>query len=204
MTPMTAESFSLTKPLEGDFDVGACVADIPDSFVLKGMFYTRFVQQLGSDWALLQDELETPPKNGRFLAFSDYSQRDYVRIYCAVARKIYPRLGLREGVRRLARADFGVFTESTFGRVMLALVRDARSALHRVPYVYSKVAPGDWQARAEDVDERTVRIEFEPHYGMWEYQAGQFEGIVLAFGTTPDLVVERPRERCVRFDVGLR
>jgi uncharacterized protein (TIGR02265 family) len=187
-------------PLHGALDVRSCVEDIPDSFVLKGMFFTRFVDQLGDDWDAIAPELEDAPQRGRYVAFRDYSQRDFVRIYCRVAAKIFPDHGLREGVRRLARMDFHVFADSTLGKVTIALVRDARTALHRLPFVYSKVAAGDFRMRVEDVAEGLVRVEFSPHYGNWEYQLGQFEGIVLAFGSTPRISVEIA-DGSRRFDV---
>ncbi len=194
------EFHSVGTPLSGSFDAEACAREIPSSFVLKGMFFSRFVRDLGSDWSDLAPSLDAPPKNGRYVAFSDYPQRDFVRIYCRVARKSFARYDLSEAVRRLAREDFHVFAESTFGKVVLALVRDARSALHRVPFVYSKVAPGEFRMHAEDIDDRTVRIVVDPHHGNWEYQLGQFEGIVLAFDATPRISVERV-EMARRFDI---
>jgi uncharacterized protein (TIGR02265 family) len=135
------------------------------------------------------------------VAFADYPQSDYERVAAEVARKLHPAQGLREAVRRLARDDFDVFASSTFGRVLLAVVGDAPTALLKVPYVYSKVAPGEWQIRAEALDGATVRLDFVPNFGTWEYQVGQIEGIVVAFGGSPTLTVELLPEHHLRIDV---
>jgi uncharacterized protein (TIGR02265 family) len=196
-----AELIRLTEPLAGDYDPEERASEIPTSFVLKGMFFARLVERAGASWDEFQRSLEKPPKRGRYVAFYDYPQADYERLAAHVARKMHPKVGLREATRRLARDDFDVFAASTLGRVMLAVIRDARSALLRVPFVYSKVAPGEWQVRASDLDERTVRIDFVPNYGTWEYQVGQLEGIVLAMGGRPTLRVTHLADQGLRFDV---
>jgi hypothetical protein len=40
-----------------------------------------------------------------------------------------------------------------------------------------------------------------PSYGTWEYQVGQLEGIVVAFGGSPSVTVELLPENHLRFDV---
>jgi uncharacterized protein (TIGR02265 family) len=191
----------MSEPLEGDYDAERRAHEIPASYVLKGMFFSRLVERLGSGWGSAAQRLSRPPRAGRYLAFSDYPQSDYERLSAEVARKLHPAQGLREAVRRLARDDFDVFAESTFGRVLLAVVGDARSALLKVPYVYSKVAPGDWQVSAEELDGARVRIEFVPNFGSWEYLVGQIEGIVVAFGGSPTLSVELLPGNHLRIDV---
>ena len=198
---MTVESVRIGEPLSGDYDAETCAREIPESFVLKGMFFSRLAERAEAWWPEIEGSLQRPPRRGRYVAFSNYPQADYERLSAFVAKKLHPKWGLREAVRRLARDDFDVFAASTFGRVVLAMVGDARSALHKVPYVYEKVAPGHQSIRAEDVDGATVRLEFAPNYGSWEYQVGQLEGIVLAFGGRPAIRVELLPERVVRFDV---
>jgi hypothetical protein len=63
------------------------------------------------------------------------------------------------------------------------------------------MAPGDWQITAQDLDSATIRFQFAPFYGSWEYQAGQLEGIVLHYGGHPELRVEATEDKRVRFDV---
>ena len=196
-----AESVSVSDLLEGDVDADAKARAIPDTFVAKGMFFSRHVQQLGAGWEEAQKDLSAPPRFGRYLPFVDYPQSDYVRIIAATAAKVYPRVGLCEGLRRLAREDFNVFAESTLGKVVLSVVGDARSALLKIPLVYSKMAPGDWEVSARDVDDGIVRIEFNPLYGSWEYVVGQLEGVVLYYSGSPRTTVTEPAEYHLCFDV---
>jgi len=187
--------------LAGDFDVEQEARLIPPSYVVKGMFFNRLVELVGTGWDTVKTTLVDPPRAARYVAFRDYPQSDYMRLSGAAARKRHFNVSMREGIRRLARDDFDVFSSSTFGRVILAVVGDARAALHRVPYVYSKLAMGDYDIRVDDLDPRTVRIEFAPLYGRWEYTVGQFEGIVHHFGYQPTTRVEELPELRLRFDI---
>src|SRR5437762_644885 len=167
---MATITLSPTQALVGDFDAEAVARRIPKTNVVKGMFFTRHVTQLGDEFATLAPRLAGPPRFGRYVPFSDYLQADYMRVSAAVASKIYPRLGLREAMRRLGRDDFSVFGESTVGRVILAVVGDAKAALLRTPGIYTKLAPGDWTVTGEAPDASTLRPELPPACASWEYQ----------------------------------
>jgi uncharacterized protein (TIGR02265 family) len=188
--------------LPGDIDVEAQVALISPEFQVKGMFLSPLVQGLPADmWDELCPRLQSPPRGGRYTAFRDYPQADYMRISTTLARHRFPEVGLREAMRRLARQDFDVFSASTFGKVLLAVVRDARGALLKVPLVYDKVAPGGYTVRGGELDDGTVRIEFENYPHDWAYMVGQLEGVVLHYGTDPVTVVREPTPGHVQFDV---
>lgn len=192
---------SLASALDGDIDVEEVARETPRSFTVKGMFFSRFVERLGDGFAIVLPTLEAPPKMGRYMPFHDYPQSDYLRVMVALARKVHPRYGPREGVRRLAREDFKVFTQSTLGKVMVAMVGDARSALLKLPFVYSKVTNGDWEVTASELDGRRVRLEFRGLYGAWEYQLGQCEGIVLHYGHSPDTAFFQVEPHWIRLDI---
>jgi uncharacterized protein (TIGR02265 family) len=198
---MTTLTVTTTQSLTGDLDAEAIASAIPKANTVKGMFFSRHVAQLGDEFAKLASRLEAPPRFGRYVPFSDYPQADYMRVSSAVAVKIYPRLGLREAMRRLGRDDFSVFGESTIGKVILAVVGDAKAALLKTPGIYMKMAPGDWTVSGEELDQHSVRIEFFPAYGAWEYQLGQLEGVVLKYGTGPTTVITELPGRRLRFDV---
>lgn len=174
-------------PLTGTFDVEDAVRAMPDTNRVKGMFFGRLSRQLGDGWGDVQHSLDQPPKHGRYLPFTDYPQRDYVRLYAATAKKRYPTLPLGESVRRLARDDIEVFAESTVGSVMLAMVGDARSALSKLPLAYGATMRSAMKLQVKHLDE-SVRVTFDPHYGRWEYQLGQLEGVVAAFGNRSRIV----------------
>jgi len=187
--------------LRGIYDVDAEVASIPEGYAVKGMFFDRLLVVLGSDFENLRTVLHKPPERGRYVAFRDYPGTDFVRLAAAAARKAYPHLGLREAIRRLALDDFRVFADSTLGKVTLAVASDARSVLKKVPFIYRSLAPGAWDISAEELDERTMRLDFRPFIGRWEYAVGQFEGAILHYGSRSIIHVSEHGEGHVSFDV---
>lgn len=194
-TPLTPEAL-----LDGTLDVDAIAASIPPSYIVKGMFCTRLAEVLGAEYGALERALKMPARGGRYVAFKDYPQADYTRLAVAAATKRFPRLSLREAVRRIARDDLATFADSMIGKVALALVGDARGALLRTPDSYARVAPGP-VVRAEDLDDRTVRLVFEGYRGIIEYSIGQIEGIVLAYKRPPTVTVRKLATDRLGFDV---
>jgi uncharacterized protein (TIGR02265 family) len=194
---LSGEPIHDSDALIGDYDLEASALAIPNDrgLVVKGMFFHRHVDILGSEWDTVLETLAEPPRGGRYLAFRDYHSGDYVRVSGRAARKRYPGVGAREALRRLAREDFDVFATSTLGRVILSVITDARGALHKSPFVYEKLAPGDWRVVVTDVDERTLRMEFTPFYGRWEYTLGQVEGVVLHYRPTSVVRVSELSDR---------
>jgi len=187
--------------LHGPYDVDAEIRSIPKGYGVKGMFFDRLLVVLGSDFDSARATLDKPPERGRYVGFRDYPGADFVRLAAAAARKAYPHLGLREAVRRLALDDFKVFADSMLGKVTLAVASDARSVLKKVPFIYRSLAPGDWDISAEELDERTVRLDFRPFIGRWEYAVGQFEGAILHYGPRSIIHVSAHPQGHVRFDV---
>ena len=106
-------------------------------------------------------------------------------------------------MRRLARRDFHVFTESTLGKVILAVIGDARGALHQIPNVYEKVAPGDQRVVVENLPDGRVRLDFLPNLGVYAYQLGQLEEIVAHFGARPTTDVFLGPDDLCRFEIRL-
>lgn len=190
-----------TTELTGTLDIDSIALSIPRNYVVKGMFFSALTSRLGPAFHGLVPKLDAPPRLGRYVPFSDYPQSDYLRVSALVAERAYPGVSIREALRRLGRRDYGVFADSTFGRVILSVVGDAGTALHKVPSIYMKVAPGDWLVTSEQLAERTVRIDFAPAYGSWEIQLGQIEGVVMNFHETPSTVVMQLPERKLRFEV---
>ena len=186
--------------LTNDFDLRPVIEEMPDSFVIKGMFLSRFAGQLPVDVRrALLSRLERAPSTGRFVPFHDYPQRDYMRVLRVAAETMHARLSRAEGLRRLARDDLETFRKSVLGKVVLSMVPDAQAALHKAPYVYERVAPGDWTLFTKDIDARTVEVEFREYHGAWPYTLGQLEGIVTSLGGEPAVEYEELDARTRRF-----
>jgi uncharacterized protein (TIGR02265 family) len=198
----TLGTYSIRDPIVGDLDVEAKLKSLPPSFVVKGMFFKRLAKDLAGVWTEVASRLSAPPPGGRYVPFSDYPQSDYFQLIVETARRKYPNVSVREGMRRVARDDFLVFTDSQLGKVVMSAVGESvRAALLKFPEVYMRMAPGDWVVRGEELDGSTVRIEFIPLRTSWEYQLGQLEGMVLHFGVSPTTTVSEPAPRHLCFDV---
>jgi uncharacterized protein (TIGR02265 family) len=198
---MPSETVHSGMALHGSYDVEAEVKGVPEGYSIKGMFFDRLMTVLGNDFDAAKSKLASPPDRGRYLAFREYPGGDYVRLVAAAGRKAYPRLGLREAIRRLAFDDFEVFKNSMVGKVTLAVVSDVRSILRKVPFIYRSLAPGKWDITVEDLDERTMRLDFRPFFGRWEYTVGQFESAILHYRPRSVILVSELAYGHVRFDI---
>jgi uncharacterized protein (TIGR02265 family) len=194
-------TLTLGNRLSGSIDAEAIAQGIPKTFLVKGMFFARLLAQLGPGYSTIEPRLQAAPRFGRYLPFSDYPQSDYVRVSTTAAQKVFPNVPLREAMRLLGREDFSVFAASTLGKVILAVVGDSRSAFLRTPFIYMKMAPGDWVVTSEELDERTIRIEFAPVHGIWEYLLGQLEGVAMNYGGDPTTTIRELPGKKVQFDV---
>lgn len=198
---MVVETVQSGVALHGSYDVEAEVRAVPDGYLVKGMFFDRLLVVLGSDYTSVEGKLTKPPPHGHYVNFRDYPGGDFVRLVAAAGRKAYPRLGLREAIRRLAHDDFGIFAQSMVGKVTLAVVSDARAILKKVPFIYRSLAPGKWDISSQELDEHTVRLDFRPFFGRWEYAVGQFESAILHYGPRSVIHVSELGKGHVRFDV---
>lgn len=198
---MAVETVQSGVALHGSYDVEAEVRGVPEGYLVKGMFFDRLLLLLGTDFEAVRSKLLKPPERGRYVSFRDYPGGDFVRMVAAAGRKMHPRVGLREAIRRLAGDDFKVFESSMVGKVTLAVVSDARSILKKVPVIYRSLAPGKWNITAEELDPHMVRVEFRPFFGRWEYAVGQFESAILHFGPRSVIHVSELGRGHVRLDV---
>jgi uncharacterized protein (TIGR02265 family) len=180
----------------GDVDVKIILSAIPKDQRLKGMFFGRFVADLGADWEAVAKRLVAPPKLGKYVPFFDYPLVDHADLSFTCARRRFPGISLREAVRRLARDDMKTFLGSTFGRVTAAIATTPEQALLAVPDAYRRVVVGP-RYTAEARGPRRVTLELVDAFGLWEYQVGQLEGIVRHYG-------EVPRVRCSKSASGAR
>lgn len=186
--------------LPGPLSLEAGLATIPPETTVKGLFFRRFADLLGPDYENVSKSLEAPVKQGKYLPFRDYPQRDYARMAAATARKRFPTLTTREAMRHIAREDFKVFADSMVGKVVLTVAGDARSSLLHVPAAYKAIVPAA-PVRTTELDPHTVRLVFEPLMGFIEYTLGQLEGVVLAYDGNPLITIHALPKGAVQFDV---
>ena len=176
--------------LHGSVDMDGMMSKVSDEFMVRGLFFRRAIEALGSELERYQEKLLKP--TDRYIPFKNYPQADHGRLSIHAARKVFPGCSDREALRRYARADMDDFAESMFGKVMLSMVGHPKKALSLYPSVYEKVAPGPWQMKHYEEDGDYI-IHFGYHTSDWSYQLGQLEGVVGFYGkTTVITVTEAP------------
>lgn len=183
-------------PLDGDVDIPALVARVPDGMTLKGMFFARYVNAIGEDWEEIEDELAAPPKHGRYTAFDDYPLVDYLRLLDRAARNRFPRQSTREAYRLLGRGDVETFGDSTLGKVHFSLMKDPAAALARYPDILRVLTRG--MSTSEAVIARDhVKIVFARFVGAIESTLGCLEALVLNYDAKPrtEVIVDADGER---------
>jgi uncharacterized protein (TIGR02265 family) len=190
---------SSSTRLDGNVDLEATVATIPEHFTTKGMFFTRYVVALGPEWEALAPSLCDPAKHGRYHAFEGYPMRDYVRVFDRVARARFPG-STREAFRLLARGEVEVFADSTLGKVTLSLLREPGATLLRYPDIFRVVARGP-EISAERLGERRIAVIHPLYHGSVEQGLGLVEGLVQTFDEEPRVEVSVDAARRVVFDV---
>jgi uncharacterized protein (TIGR02265 family) len=185
--------------LTGDVDFEACVRNFPEAYTLKGLFFARLVDSLADDWPRLHRTLRSPPAEGRYIALADYPQADYAALAGHVARRQFPYVCLREGLRRVARQDFNAFTRTAVGQAFLAVLGDATSTFMTYPVIYPLVMNG--ASTRSTLIQDGVRMEINGYVGEVSYPLGTYEGFVYAFGHTPRVTVEVHSSEYSVFDV---
>jgi len=161
----------------------------PRVYFVKGMFVEPLRKQLGhDDFESIRPFLADPPRRG-YVPFRDYPQHDHSLVLAALCDRRFPELSHAEALRRMAREDIHALAESTFGKVLLALVDDPRVAIGRFPAVYEKVAPSPQRLTVEDLPDGRVQLDVQPNFGCYGYQLGQVEEVVTMFGGTPSTEV---------------
>jgi len=172
------------EALAGDVDLSACIARVPAGTTLKGMFLSRYVNAIGEDWEEIEDELDAPPKHGRYTAFDDYPMVDYLRLLDRAARNRFPRQSTREAYRLLGRGDVEVFADSTLGKVTFSMIRDPKAALSRYPEILRVLTRGASISEAHVADDH-VKLVFAPLVGTVEATLGCIEALFLNYDARP-------------------
>ncbi len=175
--------------LEDTLSAEERIARTTPAYTIKGLFLARHVRALGCSWADVAPTLEAPPPDGNYHLFEDYPQADHARLAIVVARRQFPNMSLREGLRRLERATAQVFVETSFGRLLFGLVSSPAMALRLLPAAYQLAQHGGSVRAIER--RRSVRLELRG-FAPWIdcSLVGTIEGAVVLFGRRPQIDVD--------------
>jgi uncharacterized protein (TIGR02265 family) len=100
--------------LNAPFDRGALLAVIPAEPMLKGMFFQNLRDRCVKAGVVPVGALPS------YVAFRDYSIRQYAELMVNTAVGCFPHLSVRRALYEIGRNQFDVFATSMVGKVMLA------------------------------------------------------------------------------------
>jgi len=152
-------------------DVAQRLAAVPDRAVVKGMFFRRYLDELGESG------------DRRYSSFKDYPLRDLMALQVRVARARHPDVPLREGLRRVGWLVFPTLLDSLVGRVLFGVLeRDVGRIVSAVSKGYSLVQT---TGKAEVLLNRPgeARVALREMYNFADcYQVGILEGVMRHCG----------------------
>ena len=176
------------EPLRGDLDIEALVRAAPSAHTIKGAFIGSNAALAMPDWPELEKKLLAPPRGGKYLPFSDYPLTDYLRVTDAAARRKFPRMPTREAHRQLSRLTFDVFSQTTLGKVTMAMITTPAGAFLKYQEIYNRMVSGS-KVLVIPRNARVIDFEFTNYYSTQEAIYGVLEGVVLAYRSVPHVIL---------------
>ena len=171
-------------PLRGDVDVARMLRTIPPAHAIKGAFIGANAQTLAAEWVRISPQLRAPPRDGKYLAFSDYPLSDHVILSDFAARRTYPGIPTCESHRLLSRATIDTFAKTTLGRVTLSLIAGPASMLTKYEEIFNRMVTGP-RVRVVVTGATIVSLTYRDCYSLKEAIFGVVEGAILALDLEP-------------------
>jgi uncharacterized protein (TIGR02265 family) len=168
--------------------VEACLAEIPDSATIAGMFYLALLE--GAKRRGLSLVL---PKQ-RYVPFGFYSLREFARALVQAAELFYPRHSLRQALRALGNSGPKAFAASTLGKVTLGSAEGPQAAVTAIAKTYEvNIRPS--RCSVIKSEPRSMHLALENvHHFLDSHHVGVFEG-TLEHARTPGRVRIASRSR---------
>jgi len=172
-----------TPDFKRELDVEAIRAATPRNASVKGMYFETLARSARS---------LNVSCGAHYVAFRDYPMAEYTDLLVRYSRARYPKLPLREALRRSGWEAFPAMMSSIAGRVIFAVAgRDIGAALKLVPKAYEhSIKPGKVTARF--VSSNQAVMEFRDIWNFTDsYQIGALEGGCFEYekGTTIEIDV---------------
>ena len=163
---------------DAPLDVDGCMRIIPDSATVTGMFLEPLVEMARARHQPL------PSARDRYVAFRFYPLREHAALLLETCALVYPKLPLRQALRKLGRAAPQALLRSTIGKITVGSASGPAEVLAAMVKAYPlNVRP----CRAELLEIShglaVVRIE-ELHYFLDSHHIGAFEGVLRFAGAS--------------------
>jgi uncharacterized protein (TIGR02265 family) len=187
--------------MAAELDVSAYLARVPATAKCKGMFFRDLIdgaREIGPGSAPeLRRRLQT-----RYVAFKDYPLREHMELTAALAPCLYPKLPLREALRRFGWRAYPTFATSLAGRVAVGLMGgDVERLLDIAPRAI-ELSLSVGRVASRRLGERHYEIELSDIFGYVDsYYVGVFEGALLHHEREPVLRVSLRSPSDATFDI---
>jgi uncharacterized protein (TIGR02265 family) len=176
----------LDPPWDAPLDAPREIENIPASAQIRGMFILPVIQEAKRAGTNVS-------KRERYVPFQFYPLREHAQLMVEAAPIVFPKLPLRQALRRFGRGAPQAFVSSTLGRVVLQSVQGVAEVVSALAKGYElNMAPG--RASVEQPQPRVMHITLDQVYFFLDcHHVGAFEGAVQFAG-------ERGRVRVHRVD----
>jgi uncharacterized protein (TIGR02265 family) len=154
------------------FDLERELESIPMSAQVRGMFILPALQEAK------RAKVSMVQRRERYLPFQFYPLREHARLLADTAAAVYPKMSMREGLRKLGRGAPNAFAGSTLGRVLLQAAQGVEEVVGALAKGYElTLNPG--RALVEVRGPRCLDVILEDvHYFVDCHHVGAFEGAI--------------------------
>jgi len=167
---------------EAPFDLQAHLRRVPDDATVKGMFMASVVdtvrERAGSH---LTEERYTP--------FRDYPLTLLLELMVEGAGRLFPDRSVRDGMRRLARPSFPVFSRSLVGRAIFAVSGHDPHSVFRQGSRAWRHATNLAKVESEELDETAAVVRVRDFHFTDAVAVGVAEGVLQACGRPGNVAV---------------
>ncbi|MDD9937501.1 MAG: DUF2378 family protein [Myxococcales bacterium] len=168
-----ARSAAFVEPdWRAPIDCAREVSRIPEDATISGMFLAPMVEKAEALGAPL------PSARQRYTRFNFYPLREHVQLMFEAAERFFPRMPMRQALRKLGRGGTPALLESTLGRVVFSTAVTPIDAIVAMAKAYGiNLRPGRAQVLEHGDGYAIVELE-EIHYLLDTNHVGCFENVL--------------------------
>lgn len=171
------DDFIIPDP-NAPLDLAERVAAIPAHATVKGMFFQTMSDQANATSGQL-------PGRERYVPYKDYPLREWMELLPKAAKLAFPRLPVREGIRRLGQQSYPTFARSTVGKVVMAAAgTNFGAALRLAPRAFALTNSTTKCEVLSIVEGRAVLRVIRAYDFVEALHVGVFEGTMRSFQKT--------------------
>jgi len=176
-----------SPPWDAPLDVEREIERIPVNAQIRGMFIAPVLQ--GAKRAAGAGS--AAGARDRYVPFQFYPLREHARLLVDTSALAFPKLPVRQGLRKLGRGAPDAFLASRLGRVVLQTEQGLLDIVNGLAKAYELcLNPG--RASVQQIGERAIEVTLEHvHYFLDCHHVGVFEGAFKHAGMRGDVRLHR-------------